>query len=96
LGCAEAVPARAATNPSAATGKRCILMWIAPYHGFRFCEEPVPSDRYEETRQVADALAIPIAGGEEEASLRQFRFMIEHQLPQVVQPDLFYAPSRAA
>ncbi len=59
-------------------------------HGFRFYEEPVPFDYYEETRQVADALAIPIAGGEEEASLRQFRWMIETGVLQVVQPDLFY------
>ena len=59
-------------------------------HGFRFYEEPVPFDHYEETREVADALAIPIAGGEEEASLRQFRFMIETGVLQVVQPDLFY------
>jgi L-alanine-DL-glutamate epimerase-like enolase superfamily enzyme len=59
-------------------------------HGFRFFEEPVPFDHYEETRQVADGLAIPIAGGEEEASLRQFRWMIEGGVLQVVQPDLFY------
>jgi L-alanine-DL-glutamate epimerase-like enolase superfamily enzyme len=58
--------------------------------GFRFLEEPLPFDHYEETRQVADALAIPIAGGEEEASLRQFRGMIENEVLQVVQPDLFY------
>jgi L-alanine-DL-glutamate epimerase-like enolase superfamily enzyme len=59
-------------------------------HGFRFYEEPVPFDFYQETRQVADALAIPIAGGEEEASLRHFRWMIETGVLQVVQPDLFY------
>jgi len=58
--------------------------------GFRFFEEPLPFDHYEETRQVADALSIPIAGGEEEASLRQFRWMIENAVLQVVQPDLFY------
>jgi L-alanine-DL-glutamate epimerase-like enolase superfamily enzyme len=59
-------------------------------HGFRFYEEPVPFDFYEETKQVADALSIPVAGGEEEASLRQFRSMIENGVLQVVQPDLFY------
>ena len=59
-------------------------------HGFRFYEEPVPFDYYEETKAVADALTIPIAGGEEEASLRQFRWMIETGVLQVVQPDLFY------
>jgi L-alanine-DL-glutamate epimerase-like enolase superfamily enzyme len=59
-------------------------------HGFRFYEEPVPFDHYEETKEVADALGIPVAGGEEEASLRQFRWMIEKGVLQVVQPDLFY------
>jgi L-alanine-DL-glutamate epimerase-like enolase superfamily enzyme len=59
-------------------------------HGFRFYEEPVPFDHYGETKAVADALAIPVAGGEEEASLRQFRWMIESGVLQVVQPDLFY------
>jgi L-alanine-DL-glutamate epimerase-like enolase superfamily enzyme len=59
-------------------------------HGFRFYEEPVPFDYYDETKQVADALTIPIAGGEEEGSLRQFRWMIEHGVLQVVQPDMFY------
>ena len=59
-------------------------------HGFRFYEEPVPFDHYEETKEVADGLSIPVAGGEEEASLRQFRWMIEKGVLQVVQPDLFY------
>jgi L-alanine-DL-glutamate epimerase-like enolase superfamily enzyme len=59
-------------------------------HGFSFYEEPVPFDSYEETREVADALRIRIAGGEEEPSLRQFRWMIEHGVLQVVQPDMFY------
>jgi len=59
-------------------------------HGFSFYEEPVPFDYYEETRAVADALTIRIAGGEEEPSLRQFRWMIETGVLQVVQPDMFY------
>jgi L-alanine-DL-glutamate epimerase-like enolase superfamily enzyme len=58
--------------------------------GFSFYEEPVPFDCYEETRQVADALTIRIAGGEEEASLRQFRWLIETGVLHVVQPDMFY------
>jgi len=31
---------------------------------YAFYEEPVPFDWYEETKQVADNLRIPIAGGE--------------------------------
>lgn len=59
-------------------------------HRLAFLEEPVPFDYYEETKAVADALTIPVAGGEEESSLRRFRWMIEHRCVDVVQPDLFY------
>jgi L-alanine-DL-glutamate epimerase-like enolase superfamily enzyme len=57
---------------------------------FAFLEEPVPFDYYEETKEIADALPIPIAGGEQESSLRRFRWMIERRALDVVQPDLFY------
>lgn len=63
---------------------------IMEEHDLSFLEEPCPFDYYEETRQIAEALSIPIAGGEEESSLRQFRWMIENQVVQVVQPDLLY------
>ena len=63
---------------------------IMEQHGYSFLEEPCPFDHYEETREIAEALDIPIAGGECEASLRQFQWMIEHDVVQVVQPDLFY------
>lgn len=59
-------------------------------HKLAFLEEPVPFDYYDETKQVADALTIPIAGGEQESSLRRFRWMIETGCVQIVQPDLLY------
>ena len=55
-----------------------------------FLEEPVPFDYYEETKQIADALTIRVALGEEESSLRGFRRIIETGTAQVVQPDLLY------
>jgi L-alanine-DL-glutamate epimerase-like enolase superfamily enzyme len=55
-----------------------------------FYEEPVPFDWYEETKEVADALKIPIAGGEQEPSLHMFRWMIANDAVQIVQPDMFY------
>lgn len=55
-----------------------------------FFEEPVPFDYYDETKQIADTLTIPIAIGEEEMSLRGFRRIIESNTAQVVQPDLLY------
>jgi L-alanine-DL-glutamate epimerase-like enolase superfamily enzyme len=57
---------------------------------FRFFEEPVPFDYYDETKQIADALKIPIALGEQESSLRSFRHIIENDVAQIVQPDLLY------
>ncbi len=59
-------------------------------YAFDFYEEPVPFDWYEGTRQVAEALAVPIAGGEQEPSLRNFRWLIGHGALDVVQPDIFY------
>lgn len=56
----------------------------------RFFEEPVPFDYYDETKRIADELTIPIAGGEQESSLRRFRWMIENNCVQIVQPDLLY------
>ena len=55
-----------------------------------FYEEPVPFDWYEETKEVADALSIPIAGGEQEPSIHMFRWLIANDALQIVQPDMFY------
>ncbi|HPF03737.1 MAG TPA: mandelate racemase/muconate lactonizing enzyme family protein [Bacteroidales bacterium] len=55
-----------------------------------FYEEPVPFDWYEETKEVAGALDIPIAGGEQEPSLHSFRWLIANDALQIVQPDVFY------
>jgi len=55
-----------------------------------FYEEPVPFDWYEETLQVAQALKVPIAGGEQEPSLHNFRWLIANNALQIVQPDIFY------
>lgn len=59
-------------------------------HRLAFLEEPVPFDHYDETKQIADELPLPVAGGEQESSLWRFRWMIQHRCVDVVQPDLFY------
>lgn len=53
-------------------------------------EEPCRFDQIEETRQVADALEIPISGGEQEASEYRFKHMMADKVLQIVQPDLHY------
>jgi len=55
-----------------------------------FYEEPVPFDWYEETKEVAEALKIPVAGGEQEPSLHMFRWLIANDALEIVQPDMFY------
>ena len=57
---------------------------------FAFYEEPTPFDWYEETRAVADAVDIPVAGGEQEASLHAFRWLIANDALDIVQPDMYY------
>jgi L-alanine-DL-glutamate epimerase-like enolase superfamily enzyme len=59
-------------------------------HGYGFYEEPCRFDDLEGTKRVADALAIPVAGGEQESSEFRFRWMIAHRAVDVVQPDLHY------
>ncbi len=53
-------------------------------------EEPCRFDNIEETKHVADALDIPISGGEQESSEYRFRKMIADNVLQIVQPDLHY------
>lgn len=57
---------------------------------YAFYEEPVPFDWYEETRQVSDALEIPIAGGEQEPSTHNFRWLIANGGLSIAQQDMFY------
>ena len=57
---------------------------------FAFYEEPVPFDWYEETKAVTDAVNIPVAGGEQEASMHAFRWLIANDALDIVQADLYY------
>ncbi len=58
--------------------------------GAVYFEEPCPFDHFEDTKRVTDALTIPVAGGEQEYSLRRFRWAIENRGLDIVQPDLQY------
>jgi L-alanine-DL-glutamate epimerase-like enolase superfamily enzyme len=59
------------------------------YH-YGFYEEPCRFDHFEDTKAVADALQIPVAGGEQEFSSYGFRWMIANRGVDIVQPDLHY------
>lgn len=59
-------------------------------HGYGFFEEPCPFDWLWEKKQVADALRIPVAGGEQEFSLRRWMWMLANRGIDIAQPDLYY------
>ncbi|MGE3822059.1 MAG: mandelate racemase/muconate lactonizing enzyme family protein, partial [Isosphaeraceae bacterium] len=59
-------------------------------YDYGFYEEPCPFDHLEDTKAVADALTIPVAGGEQEFSEYRFRWTIANRGVDVVQPDLHY------
>jgi L-alanine-DL-glutamate epimerase-like enolase superfamily enzyme len=59
-------------------------------YDYAFYEEPCRFDHFEETKAVADALRIPVAGGEQEFSEYGFRWMIANRGVDIVQPDLHY------
>jgi L-alanine-DL-glutamate epimerase-like enolase superfamily enzyme len=57
---------------------------------FRYFEEPVMFDQVEDIKQVADALKIPIANGEQDNSFYGFRWLIANDGLEIVQPDNYY------
>jgi L-alanine-DL-glutamate epimerase-like enolase superfamily enzyme len=59
------------------------------YNYFHF-EEPCPFDQPENTRMVAAALEIPVAGGEQETDVRHFQHLIASRTLDIVQPDIGY------
>jgi L-alanine-DL-glutamate epimerase-like enolase superfamily enzyme len=59
-------------------------------HNVAWYEEPCPFEEYDQTKRVADALKVPVAGGEQDTSFPRFRQMIRDTVVDIVQPDLNY------
>jgi L-alanine-DL-glutamate epimerase-like enolase superfamily enzyme len=59
-------------------------------YGYFHFEEPCPFPQIENTAEVAAALDIPVAGGEQDNSLEQFERMIGMRAVDIVQPDIGY------
>lgn len=59
-------------------------------HGVGFFEEPCPFEDLDATREVADALSMPVAGGEQDASLPRFEHMARNRVVDILQPDMLY------
>lgn len=59
-------------------------------HGVGHFEEPCPYWELEWTAEVARALTVPVAGGEQDTDLAQFRRMLAMKAVDIVQPDACY------
>jgi L-alanine-DL-glutamate epimerase-like enolase superfamily enzyme len=59
-------------------------------HGVEFFEEPCPFEDLDATKEVADALTLPVAGGEQDASLPRFEYMARNRVVDILQPDMLY------
>lgn len=55
-----------------------------------FYEEPCPFDDLWATKEVCGQLSIPLAFGEQETSLRRFKWLVENHGTDVIQPDILY------
>jgi len=59
-------------------------------YNYGYFEEPVLYWHFEETKQVADALTIPIAHGEQDQSYYNFRWLLANDGIDIVEPDTYY------
>jgi L-alanine-DL-glutamate epimerase-like enolase superfamily enzyme len=59
-------------------------------HGYCHFEEPCPYWELEWTAMVSAALNMPVAGGEQDNDLAQWRRMIQMRAVDIVQPDICY------
>ncbi|MCU6791083.1 mandelate racemase/muconate lactonizing enzyme family protein [Paenibacillus sp. WQ 127069] len=74
------------------TPKRAIEIGrLLEQYNYGHFEEPCPYPELEWTAEVADALTIPVSGGEQDTDLAQFRRMIAMKAVDIVQPDICYA-----
>jgi L-alanine-DL-glutamate epimerase-like enolase superfamily enzyme len=84
--CAKLVDANSGFSPTRAieVGRLLEAEGIAHY------EEPCPYWKLEQTKTVADALAIDVTGGEQDWDLATWQRMIDMRAVDVVQPDVMY------
>jgi L-alanine-DL-glutamate epimerase-like enolase superfamily enzyme len=86
----DAMTLYADANSSYGSREAIRLGKLMEAHGYGFYEEPCEFDDLWSTKEVADALNIPVAGGEQEFSLHRWQWMIANRAVDIVQPDLHY------
>jgi L-alanine-DL-glutamate epimerase-like enolase superfamily enzyme len=77
-------------NGGFSVGRAIRIGRLLEEYGYFFFEEPCPFTDIERTAQVAAALDIPVAGGEQDNSLPQFQRMLMIGAVDIVQPDVGY------
>ncbi len=78
------------SNSSYDTTEAIRIGKIMQANGYGFYEEPCEFDDLWSTKAVADALTIPVAGGEQEYSMHRWKWSIANRGVDIVQPDLHY------
>lgn len=83
---AKLVDANSGFSPTRAIAVGALL----EAEGISHFEEPCPYWHFAETKQVTDALAIDVTGGEQDWDFGAWARMIETRVVDVVQPDVMY------
>ncbi len=85
-GVAKLVDANSGFSPARAIAVGRLL----EAEGISHFEEPCPYWEFDQTRQVTDALALDVTGGEQDWDLATWRRMIGERVVDIVQPDVMY------
>jgi len=59
-------------------------------YNYGYFEEPVMYYHFEDIKKVADALTLPIANGEQDQNLYNFRWLLANDGIDIVEPDTYY------
>ena len=86
----DAIALKADANSGFTPPRAIAIGRILEDNGFSHYEEPCPYWELEWTAEVAAALKIPVAGGEQDNDLAQWRRMIRMNAVDIVQPDVLY------
>jgi L-alanine-DL-glutamate epimerase-like enolase superfamily enzyme len=63
---------------------------ILEQYKYRYFEEPVMFNYFEDVKKVSDTLTIPISNGEQDQSYYNFRWLLAQDGIDIVQPDTYY------
>jgi L-alanine-DL-glutamate epimerase-like enolase superfamily enzyme len=77
-------------NSGFSSGRAIEVGRMLMQEGIAHFEEPCPYWQFDQTKTVADALPIDVAGGEQDWDLRNWARMIDERVVDIVQPDVMY------